>query len=196
MLIGLTGGLGSGKTTVADLFAGLGVTVIDADVIAREVVIPDSDTFKEIVVHFGPDVVDKHGALQRHKLRDIIFADTRARAWLEKLLHPLILQEIHQRVKNIRAPYCIAVIPLLLEKNAHANIDRILVIDAPESLQVKRAMLRDDLTESQVGNILTTQLTRAERLAKADDVIVNDGDLNSLQQKVNELHLKYIASVL
>lgn len=191
MLIGLTGGLGSGKTTVANFFAALGVPIIDADIIAREIVVPGSLTFKKIVTHFGADIVDKQGALQRHKLRDIIFSDTHARAWLEKLLHPLILQEIHARAKKIKAPYCIAVIPLLLEKNAHEGIDRVLVVDAPEPLQITRAMQRDNLNETQIKNILTTQLKRAQRLQQADDVIVNYGDLENLKQKVKELHLEY-----
>lgn len=191
-IIGLTGGIGSGKTTAANFFAELGVTVIDADVIAREVVTPGSNTLKKIIAHFGSEIADSSGALQRSKLREIIFNDVNAREWLENLLHPLILQEIHRQAEKTHASYCIAVIPLLLEKNAHEGIDRILVIDAPEDLQIERAKQRDDLSETQVKNILATQLSRAQRLTKADDVILNDNDLKSLKQKIKALHIEYL----
>ncbi len=192
LTIGLTGGIASGKTLAARYFAELGITVIDADIIARDVVVAGTAAHEKIIQHFGTRVLDKNGGLLREKLREVIFVDANEREWLEQLLHPLILQEIKQRIKQAHSLYCIVVIPLLLEKNTNEGIDRILVIDAPETLQIQRLKQRDNLTEDLIKAILRTQLTRQQRLPKADDVIINDGEVTQLKQEVNKLHNKYL----
>lgn len=195
LTIGLTGGIASGKTTVANYFARLGVTIIDADVVAREVVEPGTSAYKEIVQHFGKTITNKNGNLNREKLREIIFSNHQKRLWLEQLLHPLIRARMQEQVKISTSTYCILVIPLLLEKGKAIKVDRILVVDVSESLQKERLAKRDHLNEAQANNILKAQLTRSERLIHADDVIVNDGDLYNLELQVKALHEKYLQLV-
>ena len=179
LVVGLTGGIGSGKSSVANMFASLGAPVIDADVIARELVANQVNISEQIIQHFGDLVIDPDGSLDRNKLRKIIFADKVARLWLEALLHPLIIQEMQQLLTQITAAYCIMVIPLLIEATEpYTLIDRILLVDAPEKLQVERAVNRDRITEVEVKQILASQATRDQRLQMADDVIVNDRDLD------------------
>lgn len=192
MRIGLTGGLGCGKSTVAHYFTELGIEVIDSDVIARDVVAKDTPAFDKIINHFGTKILDKNSNLDRKQLRELIFADNTERQWLENLLHPSILEVMQQRAKQAISPYCMLVIPLLLEKNLQNIVDRVLVIDAPEKLQYDRAIQRDQLTPEQFNAILQTQLTRAERLKLADDIIYNDSDLNHLKQQVFKLHEGYL----
>ncbi len=192
LTIGLTGGIGCGKSTVARHFQTLAIPVIDADVIARELTTPDTPAFAEIFHHFGSAILNEYNSIDRKKLREIIFSNAEQRQWLEHLLHPLILQEINQRKKKADAPYCILVIPLLLEKKVYQDIDRILVVDTTEKLQTQRVMQRDQLTAEQVKAILAAQLARQERLMLADDVITNNGNLADLHQQVETLHQCYL----
>jgi len=192
LTIGLTGGIGCGKSTVAQYFRDLGITVIDADAIARELVAPEMEAFAAIYHRFGNDILTKDKQINRKKLREIIFADAEQRAWLENLLHPLILTEINLRKKNANSSYCVLMIPLLLEKNVYHDIDRILVIDADENLQLKRVQQRDNLTAEQVKAILATQIPRQERLKLADDVVQNNGNLTNLEKQITALHQRYL----
>lgn len=192
MIVALTGSIGSGKSTVANYFAKLGIDVIDADQIAREVIQPNTPTFQEVVNHFGKKILDKDQHLNRTKLREIIFTHAEERDWLEKLLHPLITKVIQQRIQTSPSPYCIVVIPLLFEKGAHLKVNRVLVIDSSEELQKKRVQKRDKLTFSQVDAILKTQINRDARLNKADDIIHNEGSLDDLKLQVDQLHKKYL----
>lgn len=190
--IGLTGGIGSGKSTVAQYFAELGVPVIDTDAIARDVVLPDSLAFKKIAEHFGSAVITAKGELNRQALRDIIFKSELDRKWLESLLHPLIRKVVAEQVAQAKSPYCVLVIPLLVESKSYPMIDRILVVDAPEEQQLARAQKRDQLTKAQVEAIMKAQAIRAERLTAANDVISNDGDLQHLHEQIKKLHESYL----
>lgn len=195
LVIGLTGGIGSGKSAVAQYFSDLGINIIDTDVIAREVVIPGSSTLTAIEQQFGRDVITNEGSLNRTKLRDIIFSDEPARSWLENLLHPLIRQQMQQKIKQASSEYCIAIIPLLVENNSEKHIHRILVVDCDENLQIQRAIARDNTTIEQVKKIIAKQATRKARLDVADDVIENNQDLKWLQNEVVKLHKKYLELV-
>ncbi|EHK70887.1 dephospho-CoA kinase [Pseudomonas psychrotolerans L19] len=190
--LGLTGGIGSGKSAAAEHFAQLGITCVDADQAARWVVEPGRPALVEIAGHFSPAVLQSDGSLDRAALRAAIFADPAERRWLEALLHPLIRQEILAALADAESPYAILVSPLLFESGQGALVRRGLVIDAPEELQLERAMRRDGVDEVQVRAILAAQLPRAERLAKADDVICNDGDLAALHAEVERLHSFYL----
>lgn len=193
LIIGLTGGIGSGKTTVANYFAELGITIIDADIVAREVVKPNKFAYEKIIEYFGTNILSANQEIDRKKLREIIFSDANAKAWLEQLLHPLIRQEMNSQIKNAESPYIIMVIPLLVESlEPNPLVNRILVVDAPESIQVQRTSQRDSILSEQVQAIMNTQATREQRLMKADDIIVNDGDLNSLYEQVKSLHEQYL----
>lgn len=191
LIIGLTGGIGSGKTTAANYFAELGVPIIDADVIARDIT-ADKAISKKIISHFGDAVVDQHQQLDRRRLREIVFADLREREWLEQLLHPLIAQAIQQHIKVLKAAYCILVIPLLLEKDRRIKVDRVLVIDTTEVLQAERTQQRDRISFEQFQVISQTQLNRPDRLSQADDVIINNGALEMLKQQIATLHQRYL----
>lgn len=196
LIIGLTGGIGSGKSTVARLFADKGIPVLDADVIARNLTEAGQPALTAIAEHFGMQVITKDGALDRAKLRAIIFEQANERQWLERLLHPLIREKITQQLALLsasdnKAPYCIVVIPLLLETEAYPFIDRILVVDAPEHLQISRVSTRDNTLAANAKNIVSTQINREERLKKADDIIINDGSLADLTPQVDNLHKQY-----
>jgi dephospho-CoA kinase len=192
LVIGLTGGIGSGKTTVAKLFAERKIPIIDADVIAHEITKPDSPAFIDIVEHFGKKVVMADGSLDRMKLRSMIFNDPNQRRWLEYLLHPVIRKEMERQIKKLKTPYCIAVIPLLVEVEFYSFIDRILVIDAPESQQIERIMTRDQASKEHIESILKSQATRKARVAKAQDLIMNDGIVENLVPQVEKLHRMYL----
>jgi len=193
--IGLTGGIASGKTTVARLFAALGVPIIDADELAREVVAPGTALIGRIAERFGPEVIDAHGALARRVLRERVFADARARADLEALTHPAIRAAMQERTAQARGPYVMLAIPLLVETGrAAASVDRVLVVDCDERTQIARLQARDGSTLEQARAILAAQASRAARLAAADDVITNDGDLNGLRTQVEQLHARYLAA--
>lgn len=191
LVVGLTGGIGSGKTTVAGRFAARGVPVIDADRIARELVEPGRPALARIVESFGPQMLDAQGRLDRARLRERVFADSGQRKRLEALLHPLIRREMHDRVHRLSAPYCLLVIPLLLETGQADLVQRILVVDAPDELRYQR-LARRGLKPEQVDAIMSAQAGRAQRLAAAHDVIVNDGDLQTLDRRVEELHRRYL----
>jgi dephospho-CoA kinase len=192
LIIGLTGSIGSGKSTVAKLFAERGVPVIDADIVARAVTEPHTLTYDHIVAHFGVSILQADGRLNRAKLREIIFTQPEERRWLESLLHPEILKQMQTAIAALHAPYCIAVIPLLLEVNAATFIQRILVVDVPETMQLERAVLRDKSTHEQIKSIIKTQVSREVRLAHADDIINNAGTLDALIEQVDALHQQYL----
>lgn len=190
--IGLTGGIGSGKSTVASFFSALGTPVIDADIIAREV-ITDQAVLAPITQHFGQKILDDRGQLNRSLLRAIIFANGAERIWLENLLHPIIIKQIHGQISELKAPYCIIVIPLLIEATQpYEIIDRILVVDAPESMQIERTQARDQIALALIHKMLESQASRAKRCAQADEIINNDGDLSKLKQQVEHLHQYYL----
>lgn len=189
--VALTGGIASGKTTVSDAFAKLGVPVLDADVIAREVVEPGSETLRAIAEHFGEDMITATGQLDRARLRRIIFADAGQRERLEGLTHPAILQRLSEQLATITAPYCLLVVPLLVGSPAAAWADRILVVDVPEAVQLERLMDRDGLDRTTAKATVDAQASRSERLAIADDVIDNAGPPAALQTAVLALHERY-----
>lgn len=189
LIIGLTGGIGAGKSTVANLFAERGVPIIDADVIARELVLPKQPALMKIVNHFGPSILSSDGMLNRAQLRQIIFTDMKEREWLEKLLHPLIKKAIQAQIKRLTAPYCIAVIPLLFEVKPYPFINRILVVDATREIQRQRVDARDHSHELEA--IINAQLSREQKLARADDVITNNGTIADLIPQIDKLHSVY-----
>jgi len=189
--VGLTGGIASGKTTIADSFAELGVPVIDTDVIAREVVEPGSPALQEIGQHFGARVIAADGRLDRKTMRKIVFADEAERRHLEGSLHPRIREKTEQQVAAVTNPYLIVVVPLLVESPIRHMMDRILVVDCSEETQIQRLMERDIESESQARRIMATQASRKERLAIADDVITNDNDFRTAREQVLALHHSY-----
>ena len=191
-ILGLTGGIGSGKSAVAQHFVDLGVHLVDADHAARWVVEPGRPALDKIVEHFGPQVLQADGSLDRAALRARVFADAGERRWLEALLHPLIGQEISQYLTRAESPYAILVSPLLVESGQHKLTQRVLVVDAPEQLQLQRTMQRDHSTAEQVQAILKVQASREERLRHADDVLLNDRDLPWLRSEVERLHNFYL----
>lgn len=190
--IGLTGGIASGKSLVADCFAELGVTVVDTDVIARQVVSPGSPALKEISESFGAEVISPDGTLDRGAMRSIVFSDENRRLQLEAILHPRIRREAEQQVATVSGHYLIIVVPLLLESPMQAMMDRILVVDCAEDTQIARLMARDVETEQQARRIMATQASRKDRLAIADDVISNDGEIEDTRQQVHTLHHSYL----
>lgn len=193
LIIGVTGGIGSGKTAATDKFTELGIDVIDADRLSREVVRPGSPALQAIAAHFGADtVMTEDGQLNRRALREIIFNDHDAKKWLEQLLHPLIRQEIVQGLQNSQSPYTILASPLLLETDQQNLCARVLLIDAPEELQIRRTADRDQSDEASVRAIMQTQMPRQQRRSHADDIIVNDGTLAQLHQAVTDMHTKYL----
>lgn len=195
-VVGLTGGIGSGKSTIAELFAELGVSVIDADLVARQVVEKGSPLLAEIAAHFGPEILLKDGTLNRAALREKIFANEMQKHWLNQLLHPAIRHEMLRQLAAQQAPYCIFMVPLLIENNLTALCQRILVIDVLEHTQVERAGQRDNNQVEQIKRIMQSQVSRQERLKYADDVINNNEDLIAglpqLKQKVLDLHHLYL----
>lgn len=192
LVVGVTGGIGSGKSTVCGLFAELGVPVIDADLIARELVTPGSPALAEIVRAFGVGIVDQQGALRRDRLRTIIFADRDKRVRLEQILHPRVYETISARIQALEAEYCIVCIPLLVESGGRDVVHRVLVVDAPQELQLRRMMLRDGVSAAQAHSALAAQASREQRLACADDVVCNDRDLEHLRSEVQKLHRQYL----
>lgn len=194
--IGLTGGIGSGKSTIAALFAEHGVPVIDADVIAHQLTLPGTSTTTQVLQEFGSDIVDTNGGIDRRRLAQRIFNDRNERARLERILHPQIRTEMLRRQENLDAPYCLLVIPLLFEAGQKDLVDRVLVADVDESTQITRIAARDGRSESEIRAILSSQTDRAQRLRMADDCITNTGDLAELKAKVETLHRKYLALAL
>ena len=194
--IGLTGGIGSGKSTIAALFAAQGVPVIDADVIAHQITLPGTTATTQILQAFGPDIADKHGGIDRQRLARRIFSDRKERARLEAILHPLIRTEMLHQQDRLDAPYCLLVIPLLFEAGQQDLVDRVLVVDVDEHTQIARVVARDGRSEAEIRAILSTQADRAQRLKMADDRITNTGDLTRLKAQIEVLHRKYLALAL
>ncbi|KTC40892.1 dephospho-CoA kinase [Pseudomonas sp. ABAC61] len=191
-ILGLTGGIGSGKSAAAQHFIDLGIHVVDADHAARWVVEPGRPALEQIARHFGDGVLQADGQLDRAALRQLIFEDPQQRRWLEALLHPLIAEEIASHLARAQSPYAILVSPLLVESGQAQMTQRILVIDAPQQLQIERTLLRDQVSEQQVQAILQAQASREERLRHADDVLVNDRDRAWLHSEVERLHHFYL----
>ena len=192
LIIGLTGGIGSGKSEASKRFAERGVLVVDADVVAREVVEPGKPALMQIAAHFGTDILDATGSLQRGKLREIIFSNSTEKQWLESLLHPIINAEIRRQLAGATSPYSILASPLLLETRQFELVDRILVIDASEQQQLERASKRDKNNEGQIKAIMETQLSRQERCARATDIIQNHGSIDEIDEQVEKLHQLYL----
>jgi len=190
--VGLTGGIASGKSTAAKFFGALGVPILDSDQIARDVVEPGQPPLGRLVERFGPSILTPDGHLDRPALREIVFSDPRARADLEALTHPAIGAAMEARSAAAGGPYQILVIPLLVEKNLSAHVDRVLVVDCEEQLQLKRLRAREGSTLEQARSILNAQVPRAARLKAADDVIHNDTDMNAVREQVAALHARYL----
>lgn len=202
--VGLTGGIGSGKTTVTTHFMALGVPVIDADVIARELVKPGLPAYRAIIHAFGSDVLGQDGSLDRRKLRQLIFPGVNikkakqaeeAKQVLESILHPMVFDDIRRQVESLKSPYCILSIPLLIEVGDLSLIDRLLVIDVDPALQASRVLQRDGGTRSQVTSIIRSQIDRQTRLSYADDVLTNNGEAEELISGVDKLHEQYLAII-
>jgi dephospho-CoA kinase len=191
--IGLTGGIASGKTTVADIFAALGVPVVDTDVIAREVVAPGEPALSDIREAFGDEVIAEDGSLDRAQLREIVFADNARRTELESILHPRIRASALQRARRAIGPYVIIVVPLLYESPMKQSMERILVVDCSEETQLQRLMQRDNDSEAQARRIIAAQASRAERLSIADDVISSETSLADTRDAVKSLHESYLS---
>jgi dephospho-CoA kinase len=193
--VGLTGGIGCGKSKAADMFAALGADVVDTDVIAHELTAPGGGAMAAIAAAFGEEYVRTDGALDRARMRELVFSDTTAKNRLEAVLHPMIRAESRKRVESGSGPYVVLVVPLLLETGSYLElIDRVLVVDCDESQQVERTMARSRLTEDAVRRIMAAQLPRARRLEQANDVLSNDGDINSLRAQVAALHQQYLTA--
>ncbi len=191
-VLGLTGGIGSGKSAAAERFAEHGIHVVDADQAARWVVEPGRPALVQLAEHFGADILQADGRLNRGELRTRIFADAEQRRWVEGVLHPLIAQEIADNLAKATSPYAVFVSPLMVESGQYKNTDRLLVIDAPPALQKSRTLARDTTTAEQVEAIMQAQASREQRLALADDVLVNDRDLAWLHSEVDRLHHFYL----
>lgn len=192
-IIGLTGGIGSGKTTVSNIFAKLGIVIIDADVVAREVVEPGSAALAAIETHFGADYITQQGQLDRVKLRTRIFSNPVDKQWLNNLLHPLIRQEMVSQLAKARSEYCILVAPLLLENGLHKLVNRVLVIDIDQPTQIARTIARDPSSSEEVQRIIASQMSRQERSSFADDIIDNNNtSLDEIHQQVMQLNQQYL----
>ena len=191
-IVGVTGGIGSGKSAVCREFQRHDIEVVDADIVAREVVVPGSDGLKMITKRFGTEILSSDGTLNRKALRNIVFSDEAKRRELEAILHPKIRKRIQQQLESSQSPYTLLCVPLMVERGSNNYAcNRLLVVDCPEETQISRVMERDDLTRKQVLAIMATQATRQQRLAAADDVIINDGSIDDLAEKVKPLHEKY-----
>ena len=194
LIIGLTGGIGSGKTSATRFFAAEGIAIIDADTIAHELTGVQGDAIPNIKKYFGVDFITKDGELNRKKMQSRIFSDINSRKKLERILHPLIQTEVMHRIETASSPYIIVVVPLLLETGDYCEIvTRILVVDCNEECQISRTVSRGGLNKEEVRAIMATQKSRQERLNQADDVIVNDTDISSLQEKVKLQHNIYLS---
>ena len=190
--VGLTGGIACGKSTVANLFAALGATIVDTDLLAREVVAPGSPLLPQIAAHFGQQVLQEDGTLDRAALRARVFADAAERQWLEQLTHPAIRALTDQRCESATGGYVIVAIPLLVETRGAQRFDRVLVVDCDPAVQLARLQARDGTTREQALRMLAAQASREQRLAAADDVIHNDGDIAALRDQVEKLHRSYL----
>ena len=193
MIIGLTGGIGSGKTAVSDSFQALGIDVVDADLASRVVVQKGKPCLLKIAQHFGEDILTKEAELDRAKLREIIFKSEEEKNWLESLLHPAIANQIQDELNASKSPYTILVSPLLLETNQKDFCSKVLAVDVPVETQIERTLKRDGVSKEQVQAIINSQISRNDRLNLADEVIVNDGTLEDLEIAVKILHEKFLS---
>lgn len=196
MIIGLTGGIGSGKTAVSETFEDLGITVVDADLASRVVVEKGKPCLEKIAEHFGEDILNENSELDRAKLREIIFNSAKEKNWLESLLHPAIAGQIQDELKASTSAYTILVSPLLLETNQKEFCSKVLIVDVPVEVQVDRTLKRDGVSEEQVQSIIKSQISREARLELADEIIMNDGNLEDLKLAVKDLHKRFISEVL
>jgi dephospho-CoA kinase len=192
LIIGLTGGIASGKTTVSNMFAKLGIDIIDADVIARDVVALGSKGLQAIADRFGDKILLKNGELNRPALREIVFSQPEDKAWLNALLHPMIREQMLAQTAQANSRYCILSVPLLIENKLDEIVDRTLVVDIDEQLQLMRAMARDNSGKSVIEGIMQSQATREQRLKVAHDIIYNDKDISRLEEQVKQLHKYYL----
>ena len=195
LIIGLTGGIGSGKSVASDKFKSLGITIVDADVASRTVVEPGKPALKEIEDHFGSGIITAEGKLDRNKLREIIATDPEERKWLESVLHPKIGEQITKEISESTSVYTLFVAPLLLETNSQEMCSRVVVVDVPKDVQIRRTAKRDKVSPNQVEQMVAAQMEREKRLEKADDVLLNSGTIEDLEKQVEELHKKYIKMV-
>ena len=194
IIIGLSGGIASGKTTVANLFnEHFNIDIVDADIVAREVVALGSDGLKQITDHFGDSILLDDGTLNRSRLRELIFSDPKEKQWLNDLLHPMIRDKIDSDLSKITSPYGLLVAPLLVENQMQGMADRVLIVDVPAEVQIERTMSRDNVSREQVASILKSQASREQRLAVADDVIKNHTKNQELLPQITDLHQKYLA---
>jgi len=189
--IGLTGGIASGKSTICQLFSDLNIPIIDADIIARELVEPEQPALKEIVAFFGVEVLNSDGSLNRRFLRNIIFSDLKAKSQLEAILHPKISDQLEQQSNSLHSSYCILAIPLLIESNLQKNVDRIVVIDISVQQQIERLCHRDNISVHDAQLIIDNQCSREQRITFADDIITNGGTLDNLHKIIFDLDQKY-----
>lgn len=192
LIVGLTGGIGSGKTAASDSFSRLGVPVVDADVIAREALQQGSPLLDEVIEHFGTNLLDASGQLERSALRAIIFEQPEAKHWLEDLIHPWVRQRIITALTHLEAPYAILSSPLLLETGQDQLVDRVLVVDVPPTLQIERVHQRDQNSPELIRKIIQQQIDRSSRIAAADDLLDNSGDLPHLARQIESLHQHYL----
>lgn len=195
LVVALTGGIGSGKTTVSDIFKKKNIPIIDTDIIARTIVEPNKQAYLKIIKAFGEAILNKDKTINRQNLRKLIFSSTEKRLQLESILHPIIWQEVKSQLSSLTSPYCIVVVPLLFEnlsKITEVSFDRILVIDVEEDVQLDRCLKRDQSDMKEIKRIIKSQVSRQTRINEADDIILNNISPPSLNKKVNDLHLKYL----
>ena len=191
--VGLTGGIASGKTTISDLFAKIGVPVVDTDTISRQLLEPGELAFEQVCEHFGDDILDQDGKIDRRRLREIVFSQADEKTWLETMLHPLIFQRSHDAIlANAKSEYVLVVVPLLFETNYQSLVDRILVVDCPAEQQIERLMKRDRIDEALARKMLAQQLSNTERVARAHDIIDNRSETADLESQVAALNDFYL----
>ena len=191
-VLGLTGGIGCGKTAVSNMLAELGITIVDADIIARQVVEPGTEGLNAIVKHFGTDILNEHGALNRSELRARIFSNAEQKAWLNALLHPLIRTKLITDLKNAQSDYVVLVAPLLFENGLDGYCHRTLLIDVPKEVQIARTTQRDNISIEQAEQIIDAQMSREHKQKKADDILNNNRDLSDVKQDLLKLHNYYL----
>tara|TARA_B100000959_G_scaffold41914_1_gene42124 strand:+ start:428 stop:1042 length:615 start_codon:yes stop_codon:yes gene_type:complete len=192
LTIALTGGIGTGKTSVASIFKSLGVPIIDSDIISKEIMLPGKPCFKDIVNEFGEEILTNKETIDRNKLRNIIFNNDKARIKLENITHPVIFKNIDIQASLINYPYCLVIVPLLIETKSVKYFDKVLLVDVLEKIQFERVTKRDCISPALLGKIIKTQATRSERLKYADDIIENNNEIVNLNEYINILHKKYL----
>ena len=192
LTIALTGGIGSGKTSIASIFKSLGVPIIDSDTISKEIILPGKPCFKDIVNEFGEEILTNKGTIDRYKLRDIIFNNDKARIKLENITHPIIFKNIDIQTSLINYPYCLVIVPLLIETKSVKYFDKVLLVDTFKNIQFERVSKRDSMSLTLLRKIIKIQATRSERLKYADDIIENNNEIGNLNEYINILHKKYL----